>query len=125
MTWTTSPTADYPTCATRLCSEYIAQTPFVPSGTHSAVADPFIFDEYAGGIWTGPTDHSIAVAFNWNPSGLFLGVKVIDDTHQLNGASGWNGDSVQVVFTDDARTSVTHLYNYAWDAAGGSIVAHQ
>ena len=81
-------------------------------------------DEYAGGIWNGPADHSVAVAFNWHPTSLFLGVKVIDDSHQLNGASGWNGDSVQVVFTDDARTSVTHLYNYAWDAAGGTIVHH-
>jgi hypothetical protein len=106
------------------CSEYIAQTPFIPTGTQSPTADPVIFDEYAGGIWNGPSDHSVAVAFNWNPTYLFLGVKVIDDTHQLTGASGWNGDSMQVVFADDARTTVTHLYNYAWDDAGGSVVHH-
>jgi hypothetical protein len=106
------------------CSEYIAQTPFIPSGTQSPTADPVVFDEYAGGIWNGPLDHSIAVAFNWDPTGLYLGAKVIDDTHQLNGASGWNGDSMQVVFANDERTEVTHLYNYAWDAAGGSYVHH-
>ena len=66
----------------------------------------------AGGIWNGPADHSVAVAFNWNPTALFLGVKVIDDTHQLNGASGWNGDSVQVVFANDARDAVTHLCKF-------------
>ena len=27
------------------CSEYIAQTPFIPSGTMSPTADPVIFDE--------------------------------------------------------------------------------
>jgi hypothetical protein len=106
------------------CSEYIAQTPFIPSGTQSPTADPVVFDEYAGGIWNGPMDHSIAVAFNWDSNALYLGAKVIDDTHQLNGASGWNGDSMQVVFANDARTEVTHLYNYAWDAAAGSTVHH-
>ena len=106
------------------CSEYISQTPFVPSGTQSANADPVVFDEYAGGIWNGPLDHSIAVAFNWNAGALFVGAKVIDDTHQLNGASGWNGDSMQVVFANAERTEVTHLYNYAWDAAAGSTVHH-
>jgi hypothetical protein len=106
------------------CSEYIAQTPFVPSGTQNAAADPVVFDEYAGGIWNGPDDHSIAVAFNWNSGSLFLGAKVIDDTHQLSGASGWNGDSMQVVFADAERTTVTHLYNYAWNAAAGDTVHH-
>ena len=106
------------------CSEYIAQTPFVPSGTQSAAADPVVFDEYAGGIWNGPADHSIAVAMNWNAGNLFIGAKVIDDTHQLSGASGWNGDSMQVVFANAERTEVTHLYNYAWDAAAGSTVHH-
>ncbi len=106
------------------CSEYIAQTPFIPSGTQSPTADPVVFDEYAGGIWNGPLDHSIAVAFNWDTTGLYLGAKVIDDTHQLNGASGWNGDSMQVVFANAERTEVTHLYNYAWDAAGGTYVHH-
>ena len=41
------------------CSEYISQTPFIPSGTESPTADPVIFDEFAGGIWNGPADHSI------------------------------------------------------------------
>ncbi len=68
--------------------------------------------QVSGGIWNGPTDHSIAVAFNWASTSLYLGIKVIDDQHQLNGASGWDGDSIQVVFADDARTAVTHLCKF-------------
>ena len=68
----------------------------------------------------------MAVAFNWDPDALYIGLKVIDDTHQLNGLSGWNGDSVQVVFADAARETVTHLYNYAIgeEQGAGNIVAH-
>jgi hypothetical protein len=108
------------------CTEYFSQTPFVPSGTVGADADLVIFDEYAGGVWNGPADHSMAVAFNWDPDNLYIGLKVIDDTHQLEGLSGWNGDSVQVVFADAARETVTHLYNYAIGVEMGAdnIVAH-
>ena len=33
---------------------------------------------------------------SWDSTALFIGIKVIDDEHQLNGASGWDGDSIQV-----------------------------
>jgi hypothetical protein len=40
------------------------------------------------------------------------GVKVVDDQHQLNGNSGWDGDSVQVVFANDARDQITYLVRH-------------
>ena len=60
----------------------------------------------------------------WDSSAFYIGLKIIDDTHQLNGLSGWNGDSVQVVFANDARSEVTHLYNYAIGSDSGEHVTH-
>lgn len=60
---------------------------------------------------------------SYDTTALFIGLKVVDDTHQLNGASGWNGDSVQVVMADATRSSVTHLYNYAI-ANDAAVVTH-
>merc|ERR1719162_1920688 len=57
----------------------------------------------ATATWTGITDHSEATAFAWNSENIWAGVKVIDDTHQ-NPGSGWNGDSVQIMFSNQART---------------------
>ena len=50
---------------------------------------------------------------------------MLDDTHQLNGDSGWDGDSVQVVFANDARDTITHLYNYALSETGDHVAHHQ
>ena len=70
-------------------------------------------------------DHSTAISFSWDPKALYIGVKVQDDSHQLNGNSGWNGDSVQVVFANDARDRVTYLYNYAESTTGDHIAHHE
>ena len=43
-----------------------------------------VFEEYAGGKWTGINDHSVAISFAWDPGHFTIGVKVIDDTHQLS-----------------------------------------
>ena len=67
---------------------------------------PFVeFDLYAvdDADYLGVTDHSVAQAFAWTPAALYYATKVYDDTHQ-NGNSGWNGDSVQLMFTDAARS---------------------
>ena len=32
-----------------------------------------LFEEYAGGHWSGPDDHSSAVAFAWESDSLYLG----------------------------------------------------
>ena len=49
---------------------------------------------------------------------LWMGIKVIDDTHENKG-SGWDGDSVQVAFSPAAswtdgskRTGTEILYTY-------------
>ena len=52
-----------------------------------------------GPVWGGITDHSTAGSFSWSQSGLYYATKVIDDQHQ-NPGSGWNGDSVQIMFSD-------------------------
>jgi hypothetical protein len=54
-----------------------------------------------GPVWGGITDHSTAGSFSWSQSGLYYATKVIDDQHQ-NPGSGWNGDSVQIMFSDAA-----------------------
>ena len=51
-------------------------------------------------------------AFAWDAENLYVGVVVTDDTHQ-NPGDGWNGDSIQMVFSNAAQDTVTHLYNYA------------
>ena len=61
----------------------------------------------------------------WDSTAIYIGLKVIDDTHQLNGASGWNGDSVQVVMADATRSSITHLYNYAIAADASTVTHHE
>ena len=105
-------------------AEVLGQTPFLPSGSGCCGGALTVFDEYGGGIWNGIEDHSVAFSVAWDPTALYIGLKVVDDTHQLNGLSGWNGDSVQVVLADDARSSVTHLYNYAIGADAGEHVTH-
>ena len=104
--------------------DIFAQTPFLPSGTGCCGGTLTVFDEYAGGIWNGINDHSVAFSMAYDSSALYIGLKVVDDTHQLNGLSGWNGDSVQVVFADDSRSTVTHLYNYAIGSDTGEHVTH-
>ena len=36
-------------------------------------------------------------------------LQVIDDSHENKANSGWNGDSVQIAFTDPERSAITHL----------------
>ena len=105
------------------CVPFMAQSPFFV-GDH-ANQDVRIFEEYAGGHWDGAIDHSTALSFAWDYQNFYLAVKVVDDTHQLNGNSGWNGDSVQVVFANEAQDAVTHLYNYAESSTGDHIAHHE
>ena len=97
-------------------AEFKSQIPFEQGG------ELVLFEEYGGGTWSGPADHSSAVAFAWDASNLYIGVVVTDDTHQ-NGGSGWNGDSIQMVFANAAQDTVTHLYNYGL-SDGGDVVIH-
>ena len=98
--------------------EFKSQIPFEKGG------ELVLFEEYGGGKWSGPSDHSSAVAFSWDSESLYIGLVVTDDTHQ-NGGSGWNGDSVQMVFANAAQDTVTHLYNYGLSDAGDLVIMNE
>ena len=92
------------------CLPVLAQTPF-RSGNEDQHAAWTEFQEYSGGHWKGLDDHALAFAMAWSTSAVFIGAKVIDDTHQ-NAGSGWNGDSLQIATTNAARDAVPQVYNY-------------
>ena len=96
-------------------AEFKSQIPFEKGG------ELVLFEEFSGGTWSGPADHSSAVAFAWDAENLYLGIVVTDDTHQ-NGGAAWNGDSAQIVFANAAQDTVTHLYNYGM--ADGEVIIH-
>ena len=96
-------------------AEFKSQIPFEKGG------ELVLFEEFSGGTWSGPADHSSAVAFAWDAENLYIGVVVTDDTHQ-NGGAAWNGDSAQIVFANAAQDTVTHLYNYG--LAGDDVIIH-
>ncbi len=73
-----------------------------------------VFEEYNGGVWDGPDDHTTSVAFAWDADYLYIYIHVVDDEHQ-NSTPAWNGDGAQIVFADENRKAHTHLYNYGLD----------
>jgi hypothetical protein len=90
-----------------------------------------------GATWSGPDDHSTAIAMSWTPGTLYAGINVRDDSHQ-NPGSGWNGDTVQIMFTNAARpqgaTAKTGeiatdagmiLYNYGLSDSGDYTLHHE
>ena len=105
------------------CMPFLGQPVFQAPATHPG--ELFEFEQYNHGTWKGIYDHSVALSFAWDANSFYIGVKVVDDSHQLNGKSGWNGDSVQVVFADVTRKGITHLYNYAESEAGDHIAHHE
>ena len=85
-----------------------------------------VFEEYNGGVWNGPDDHSTSVAFAWDPGAFYVYIYVVDDEHEHKADGFWDGDSVQLVFADADRTTVTYLYNYALnDAQDGIILGNE
>jgi len=88
-----------------------------------------LFEEYSGGIWTGPDDQTSAVQVAWDADNLYIGMVVTDDYHENSANSAWNGDSAQLMIANGARTTQVALYNYALggveDALGDVIVNHE
>ncbi|MBM3240818.1 hypothetical protein FJZ31_31435 [Candidatus Poribacteria bacterium] len=85
-----------------------------------------VFEEYSGGIWNGPADQTVSVAFAWDPKALYVYIYVVDDEHEHKAAGFWDGDAVQLVFADAGRTTVTYLYNYALnDTQDGIILGNE
>jgi hypothetical protein len=122
------------------CHEYKAQTPFYPMGVNGQGT---CVGTYAGGCavttqsyqgtcqpcdrlltfdvfqtirtWTGADDQASAVAIAWDSEYLYTAVKVFDDDHwsRCDYDAGWNGDSVQVLFTDALQDNILFEFNIA------------
>ena len=103
--------------------EFKSQIPFA-IGDRTA-NNIVIFEEWSGGTWSGPADHSSKFAFVWNTSNLYLRIVVTDDTHENSAKSFWNGDSLQLVFANASQDTVTHLYNYALSDDGDVIINNE
>jgi hypothetical protein len=113
---------------------YIAQVPFYPYNAHplgnGGGSNPGggmrEFDEHNGGVWFGIQDQASASAFAWDANNIYHAVKVIDDSHQTNGETGWDGDTVQVILATTERSSndrlaqVTNFNNYGLSNVGGT-----
>src|SRR5690242_5020010 len=82
------------------------------SGTN-ANPNYVLFEEYAGGTWTGPDDQTSAVQVIYDADNVYFGFVVTDDYHENSARSAWNGDSIQLMIADAARTNQVALYNYA------------
>lgn len=78
----------------------------------TADGDWVVFEEYNGGTWDGPEDHTSSIAFAWDEDYFYIYTSVLDDEHQ-NNASWYDGDAAQLVFTGPDQAAVTQLYNYA------------
>lgn len=98
------------------------------SGTNAA-SNYVLFEEYAGGTWTGPDDQTSAVQIAYDADNVYFGFVVTDDYHENSANSAWNGDSVQLMIADSNRVAQVALYNYALGgiegALGSTIVMHE
>ena len=80
-----------------------------PAGTGTLV----LFEEYAGGTWTGPDDQTSAVQIVYDAENIYFGFVVTDDYHENAARSAWNGDSIQLMIASAAQGQQVALYNYA------------
>src|SRR5437773_1878422 len=100
----------------------------IPKGSGSS-GTYVLFEEYAGGTWTGPNDQTSAVQVAYDADNVYFGFVVTDDYHENSANSAWNGDSVQLMIASADRTQQIALYNYALggteDNLGTTIVMHE
>ena len=82
------------------------------SGTN-ANPNYVLFEEYAGGTWSGPDDQTSAVQIVYDADNVYFGFVVTDDYHENVSGNAWNGDSIQLMIADATRTQQIALYNYA------------
>ncbi len=102
----------------------------IPKGSGPAGTGKYVlFEEYAGGTWTGPDDQTSAVQVAYDNDNVYFGFVVTDDYHENSANSAWNGDSVQLMIASADRTQQIALYNYALggteDNLGQTIVQHE
>ncbi len=80
-----------------------------------------LFEEYAGGTWSGPEDQTSAVQVVYDVDNVYFGFVVTDDYHENAANSAWNGDSVQLMIANASRSAQVALYNYALGGIEGAI----
>ena len=102
----------------------------VPKGSGATGTGTYVlFEEYAGGTWTGPNDQTSAVQIVYDAENVYFGFVVTDDYHENAANSAWNGDSVQLMIANADRTAQVALYNYALGGVetnlGTTIVMHE
>lgn len=99
------------------------------SGSREGGGDLTLFEEYNGGTWTGPDDHTSAVRIAYDPDNVYFAFVVTDDYHENSANSAWDGDSVQLMIANDKQDTQIALYNYALggveEALGDVIVMHE
>src|SRR5437762_4164470 len=94
------------------------------SGTNAS-PNYVLFEEYAGGTWSGPDDQTSAVQIVYDADNVYFGFVVTDDYHENISGNAWNGDSIQLMIADAGRTNQVALYNYAlggYENSAGTFV---
>jgi len=88
-----------------------------------------LFEEYAGGKWTGADDQTSAVQIAYDSDNVYFGFVVTDDYHENAANSAWNGDSIQLRIANANQDQQIALYNYALGGVEGDtgdvIVMHE
>ena len=88
-----------------------------------------LFEEYAGGKWTGADDQTSAVQIAYDSDNVYFGFVVTDDYHENAANSAWNGDSIQLMIANANQDQQIALYNYALGGVEGEtgdvIVMHE
>ena len=88
-----------------------------------------LFEEYAGGKWTGADDQTSAVQIAYDSENVYFGFVVTDDYHENSANSAWNGDSIQLMIANANQDQQIALYNYALGGVEGDtgdvIVMHE
>ncbi len=98
----------------------------VPKGSGTNTSPNYVlFEQYAGGTWSGPNDQTSAVQIAFDDKNVYFGFVVTDDYHENMSGGAWNGDSIQLMIADATRTQQVALYNYAllgYEDASGKFV---
>jgi len=100
----------------------------IPKGSKRE-GESVLFEEYAGGSWTGPDDQTSAVQIAYDAENVYFGFVVTDDYHENAANSAWNGDSIQLMIANANQDQQVALYNYALGGVEGEtgdiIVNHE
>ena len=85
---------------------------YIPKSSGDS-GDLVIFEEHGGGTWEGEDDQSTTTRFLYDSENLYVSHVVVDDYHENEANSGWNGDAAQIMIADEDRELQIALYNFA------------